>query len=72
MMSEAVEPKIEVSGDESGGFIVQVHDGDVAHVYTLFAADADAAVGDALRQFRGEPDEVVQEAKRKKAPAKEA
>jgi hypothetical protein len=53
-MSDDVEqagPQVEVDGDPAGGYIVQVHDGEMAHVFTLMADSAEAAEAKALKQW---------------------
>ena len=47
----ASEPQVDVDGDPVGGFIVQVHDGEMAHVFVVHAEDAEAARSEAMKQW---------------------
>lgn len=59
-------PDVRVSGDATGGFIVEVHDGDRFGCYTLHATDEQAAHDAALSHFAAgttpEPAQDVSEA----------
>lgn len=44
-------PHVEVDGNTEHGWITQVHDGEVAHVFTMLAETAEAAKAEALRLF---------------------
>ena len=43
-----------VSGDATGGFMVEMHDGDVFKAFGLLVEDAEAAVKAALALWHGE------------------
>lgn len=45
------DPDVKVSGDATGGFIVEMHDGDRFHVETMMADNEDAARAEGLKRF---------------------
>lgn len=47
----ADESHVKVAGDEKNGFIAEIHDGEVNHVFTGMFADAKAAAVGALKAF---------------------
>lgn len=44
-------PHVELGGDATGGWIAQVHTGEMAHVFTCMAESVEAAKAEVMRLF---------------------